>query len=115
MPEIILQNVFLVQILNTIVSILKFSYKMQENFLHTSVKCCTSAGKFPAHTVKICIFLSSAGNMIPALQPPNTGALSHGLSFLISIGTCLNTLLDTLAMFITSVDARHLGVSLSDQ
>ena len=31
---------------------------------------------------------SSAGNMIPALQPPNTGALSHGLSFLISSGTC---------------------------
>ena len=57
---------------------------MQENFLHTSVKCCTSAGKSPAHTVKIWIFLSSAGNMIPTLQPPNTGALSHGLSFLIS-------------------------------
>lgn len=69
----------------------KISYRwilVQENFLHTSVKCCTSAGKFPAHTVKIWIFLSSAGNMIPALQPPNTGALSHGLSFLISFGTC---------------------------
>ena len=88
MPEIFIQNVFLVQILNATVSILKFSYKMQENFLHTSVKCCTSAGKFPAHTVKIWIFLSSAGNMIPALQPPNTGALSHRLSFLISFGTC---------------------------
>ena len=91
MLEIFLQNVFLVQILNTTVSILKFSYKMQENFLHTSVKLCTSAGKFPAHTVKIWIFLSSAGNMIPALQPLNTGALSHGLSFLISFGTCLWT------------------------
>ena len=77
--------------LNTTVFILnmcrKFSYKMQENFLHTSVKCCTSAGKFPAHTVKLWIFLSRAGNMIPALQPPNTGALSLRLSF-ISFGTC---------------------------
>ena len=26
--------------------------------------------------------------MIPALQPPNTGALSLRLSFLISFGTC---------------------------
>ena len=80
--------------LNATVSILnmcrKFSYKMQENFLHTSVKCCTSAGKFPAHTVKIWIFLSSAGNMIPALQPPNTGALSLRLSFLISFA-CFKT------------------------
>ena len=67
---------------------------MQENFLHTSVRCCTSAGKFPAHTVKIWIFLSSAGNMIPALQPPNTGALSHRLSILISFGTC--SMLETL-------------------
>ena len=78
--------------LNATVSILnmcrKFSYKIQENFLHTSVKCCTSAGKFPAHTVKIWIFLSSAGNMIPALQAPNIGALSLRLSFLISFGTC---------------------------
>ena len=78
-------------------SFLQKCWKMQEdflqvntseNFLHTSVKCCTSAGKFPAHTVKIWIFLSSTGNMIPALQPPNTSALSHGLSFLISFGTC---------------------------
>ena len=80
--------------LNATVSILnmcrKFSYKMQKNFLHTSVKCCTNAGKFPAHTVKIWIFLSSAGNMIPALQPPNTGALSLRLSFLISFGTSSN-------------------------
>ena len=64
---------------------------MQENFLHTSVKCCTSAGKFPAHTLKIWIFLSSAGNMFPTLQLPNTGALSHWFSFLISFGTCKNT------------------------
>ena len=75
--------------LNATVSILnmcrKFSYKMQENFC---AKCCTSAGKFSAHTVKIWIFLSSAGNMIPALQPPNTGALSLRLSVLISFGTC---------------------------
>ena len=42
----------------------KISYRWileQENFLHTSVKCCISAGKFPTHTVKIWIFLSSAG------------------------------------------------------
>ena len=87
-----LTKCFLGTNLNATVSILnkcrKFSYKMPENFLHTSVKCCTSAGKFPAHTVKIWIFSSSAGNMIPTLQPPNTGALSHGLSFLISFGTC---------------------------
>ena len=54
---------------------------MQENFLHTSVKCCTSAGKFPTHTVKIWIFLSSAGNMTPVLQPPNTGALRIIISY----------------------------------
>jgi len=49
-----------------------------QNFLHTSVKCCTNTEKFPAHSVKIWsrIFLSSAGNMFPTLQPPNTGALS---------------------------------------
>ena len=74
-------KMFLCTNLNTTVSILnmcrKFSHKMPENFLHTSVKCCTSAGKFPAHTLKIWIFLSSAGNMFPTLQPPNTGTLSH--------------------------------------
>jgi len=32
--------------------------------------------------------LSSAGNMFPTLQLPNTGALSHWFSFLISFGTC---------------------------
>ena len=93
-----LQNVFLVQIW-TLLSLYwisvgnfptkcrKISYRWilaQENFLHTSVKCYTSAGKFPTHTVQIWIFLSSAGNMIPTLQPPNTGALSLWLSFLIS-------------------------------
>ena len=43
------QNVFLVQILNATVSILKFSYKMQENFQLVN----TSAGKFPAHKCKM--------------------------------------------------------------
>ena len=102
MLEIFLQNVFLVQIWmllslywigvgNFPTKCRKISYRwilVQENFLHTSVKCCTSAGKFPAYTVKIWIFLLSAGKMIPTLQPPNTGALSHWLSFLISFGTC---------------------------
>ena len=36
-------------------------------FLYDSMSaiCCISAGKFPAHTLKIWSFLSSAGNIIP--------------------------------------------------
>ena len=45
---------------------------VQELFLHTSA----NAAQVRTHTVKTWSFLSSARNIIPALQPPNTGALS---------------------------------------
>ena len=86
--------------LNATVSILnmcrKFSYKMQENFLQVN----TSAGKFPTHKCKMlhkcrkisCTYCINLDFLVKcrkhALQPPNAGALNHGLSFLISFGTC---------------------------
>ena len=46
----------------------KLSYTYVFSMLH-------NAGKFLTHTVKIYSFLSNAGNIIPAFQPLNTGAL----------------------------------------
>lgn len=45
--------------------------RVQELFLHTSA----NAAQVWTHTVKTWSFLSSAGNIIPALQPPNTDTL----------------------------------------